>query len=126
MDTPADHTPDSIISAAEKLLASRIEAVRPLADLVAERKRLRKLLEDTEKPYGAAYAAAEAAGWTAEELRQMGAEPPTKRPAGRPRGSRSRSRSSSSSSAPSSSTHTAASAGDRASTAIGPAATTHQ
>ncbi|MFP8906181.1 hypothetical protein [Streptomyces atacamensis] len=90
MTTPADDVTSPILATAENLLSSRLEAIKPLAELIAERKRLRDLLEQTEKPYGAAYAAATAAGWTAEELRQMGAEEPTRRPQGRPKGSRTR------------------------------------
>lgn len=90
MTTPADDATAPILTTAENLLASRLETIRPLAELIAERKRLKSLLEETEKPYGAAYAAAEAAGWSPDELRQMGAEEPTRRPQGRPKGSRTR------------------------------------
>lgn len=94
MTTPSDDPTAPILTTAESMLASRLDVIRPLASLIAERKRLQNLLDDTEKPYGAAYVAAEAGGWTSAELRQMGAEAPTKRPAGRPKGSRSSARSS--------------------------------
>lgn len=79
-----------MLASAQEMLASRLEVIKPLAELVAERKRLQSLLDDTEKPYGAAYAEATAAGWSANELHQMGAEEPTRRPQGRPKGSRTR------------------------------------
>ncbi|MFF5808263.1 hypothetical protein [Streptomyces sp. NPDC012746] len=75
----------SFIETAQGLLATRLDVVRPLAQLIAERKRLQALLDDVEKNYGAAYVAAQAGGWTVDELGQMGASEPTRRPLGRPR-----------------------------------------
>ncbi|KJS61998.1 hypothetical protein VM95_11715 [Streptomyces rubellomurinus] len=63
----------------------REKAIVPLAAIMTERRRLKDLLAETEAPYGRAYAAAEAAGWSAEELSRLGAEAPTRRPKGRPR-----------------------------------------
>lgn len=63
----------------------REKAIVPLAGLMAERKRLKDQLAETEAPYGKAYAAAEAAGWSPEELSRLGAEAPARRPKGRPR-----------------------------------------
>ncbi|MFD5372099.1 hypothetical protein [Streptomyces sp. NPDC127103] len=95
MTTPADHTAGTdeqspILATAQELLATRMNVIPPLADAIAERKRLQGLINAIEKTYGAAYADAQAAGWTSEELRQMGAEEPTRRPQGRPKGARTR------------------------------------
>lgn len=76
------------LATAQDLLASRLDVVRPLAQLIAERKRIQSLLDGVEKQYGVAYVAAEAGGWSAGELAQMGATEPTRRPAGRPKKSR--------------------------------------
>ncbi|MCX5199696.1 hypothetical protein OOK31_38465 [Streptomyces sp. NBC_00249] len=92
MTTPASNRTESdeqsFIETAQSLLASRLDVVRPLAQLIAERKHLQAQLDDVDKRYGAAYATAEAGGWTAGELGQMGATEPTRRPVGRPKRSR--------------------------------------
>ncbi|MFC9298481.1 hypothetical protein ACFTWH_27965 [Streptomyces sp. NPDC057011] len=75
----------SFIETAESLLASRLNVVRPLAQIITERKNLQAQLADVERRYGAAYASAEAGGWTPGELAQMGATEPTRRPPGRPK-----------------------------------------
>ncbi|WP_326655709.1 hypothetical protein [Streptomyces sp. NBC_01750] len=95
MTTPADSatgTDDQspILATAKNLLATRMGVIPPLAEAIAERKRLQDLIDATERAYGAAYADAQAAGWTPEELRQMGADEPTRRPQGRPKGARTR------------------------------------
>ncbi|MFJ2110786.1 hypothetical protein ACIOEX_02465 [Streptomyces sp. NPDC087850] len=95
MTTPADNPPGTdaqspILATAKELLASRMSVIPPLAESIAERKRLQALLDANEKTYGANYVDATAAGWTPEELRQMGAEEPTRRPQGRPKGTRTR------------------------------------
>ncbi|MEU9079984.1 hypothetical protein AB0D22_35580 [Kitasatospora sp. NPDC048538] len=84
----ASDAANPILEQAQSLLASRIDPIRPLADLIVKHKTVSEELASVEKAYGAAYAAALAAGWTDAELRQMGAQPPTRRPAGRPKGSR--------------------------------------
>ncbi|MFD6918311.1 hypothetical protein [Streptomyces virginiae] len=78
----------SVIETAQSLLASRLDVVRPLAQIIAERKSLQAQLADVERRYGAAYASAEAGGWTTGELAQMGATEPTRRPVGRPKRAR--------------------------------------
>ncbi|MCX4808983.1 hypothetical protein OG594_46885 [Streptomyces sp. NBC_01214] len=78
----------SFIETAESLLSSRLDVVRPLAQIIAERKHLQAQLADVERRYGAAYANAEAGGWTTGELAQMGATEPTRRPPGRPKRAR--------------------------------------
>ncbi|NWF30863.1 hypothetical protein HW130_32240 [Streptomyces sp. PKU-EA00015] len=95
MTTPADNAPGTdtqspILATAQELLATRMNVIPPLADAIAERKRLQELINANEKTYGAAYSDAQAAGWTPEELRQMGAEEPTRRPQGRPKGARTK------------------------------------
>ncbi|MER7952333.1 hypothetical protein ABTY59_33570 [Streptomyces sp. NPDC096079] len=95
MTTPITETTGTddqspMLAAAQTLLASRMEVIPPLAAAIAERKRLQGLLDAAEKTYGAAYAAAQTGGWTPEELRQMGADDPTRRPQGRPKGSRTK------------------------------------
>ncbi|MBK6015928.1 hypothetical protein [Streptomyces sp. MBT53] len=90
MTTPSDDSTSPMLTTAETLLASRLDLIKPLAAANAERKRLQKLIDDAEKEYGAAYSAASAAGWSTDELRQMGADEPTRRPQGRPKGSRTR------------------------------------
>ncbi|MHC3394713.1 hypothetical protein ACLQ2E_35430 [Streptomyces lavendulocolor] len=74
-----------LLTKAQELLADRMSVIPPLAEVLAERKRLQEQIDATEKAYGSAYADAQAAGWTPEELRQLGAEEPTRRPQGRPR-----------------------------------------
>ncbi|WP_435137808.1 hypothetical protein [Actinacidiphila sp. bgisy144] len=90
MTTPTDDTSSTMMAAAENLLTSRVEAIRPVAAALAERNRIRALLHEAEKVYGAAYSAAQGAGWSTDELKQMGAEEPARRPQGRPRSSRTR------------------------------------
>ncbi|MFJ4188514.1 hypothetical protein [Kitasatospora sp. NPDC089509] len=68
-----------------EIQSDREKAIVPLAGLMAERKRLKDELAETDAPYGRAYAAAEAAGWSSEELSRLGAEVPSRRPKGRPR-----------------------------------------
>ena len=69
----------------EAALAARAEAFKPLAEIQGKRAELLRQLADLDEPYGKAYAEAEAAGWTGEELAAIGAEEPVKRPKGRPR-----------------------------------------
>lgn len=85
-DTTGPHSP--VLATAQELLATRMRVIGPLAESLAERSRLQGLVDANEKGYGAHYAEAVAAGWTPEELRQMGAEAPTRRPQGRPKGAR--------------------------------------
>lgn len=65
--------------------ASREKAFEPLAEILGKRAELQRQLAELDAPYGEAFAAAEAAGWTADELKAIGAEEPAKRPKGRPR-----------------------------------------
>ncbi|MFD7454126.1 hypothetical protein [Kitasatospora sp. NPDC059827] len=76
---------DEFLRRMREIQEGREKAIVPLAGLMAQRKRLRDQLAETEVPYGQAFAAAEAAGWSAEELSRLGAEAPVRRPKGRPR-----------------------------------------
>lgn len=69
--------------------AARERAFEPLAAILEQRAELQRQLATLDVPYAEAYVAAEAAGWTAEELKEIGVEEPVKRPKGRPRGRRS-------------------------------------
>lgn len=69
--------------------AAREKAFEPLAEILGKREELQRQLAGLDAPYAEAFVAAEAAGWTAEELKAIGAEEPAKRPKGRPRGRRS-------------------------------------
>ncbi|WP_369185427.1 hypothetical protein [Streptomyces sp. Y1] len=76
---------DEFLRRMREIQDDREKAIVPLAAIMTERRRLKDLLAETEAPYGRAYAAAEAAGWSVEELSRLGAETPTRRPKGRPR-----------------------------------------
>ncbi|MEU9998121.1 hypothetical protein [Streptomyces sp. NPDC050848] len=77
-----------ILQRMEAALAVRAEAIKPLAEIQGQRAELLRRLAALDEPYGRAYAEAEAAGWSTEELRELGAEEPKKRPKGRPRSRR--------------------------------------
>ncbi|MDD9383165.1 hypothetical protein M8Z33_42265 [Streptomyces sp. ZAF1911] len=78
---------DEILKKAEEIQAAQAaakqQAIEPLAALLAERIRLTSEHAATDIPYGEAFVAAEAAGWSASELAAIGAEEPTHRPRGR-------------------------------------------
>ncbi|WP_327286656.1 hypothetical protein [Streptomyces sp. NBC_01205] len=74
-----------ILRRMEEIQATRAAAITPLAEILAEREDLQRQLAELDEPYGRAYADAEAAGWTADELAAIGAGEPVKRPKGRPR-----------------------------------------
>ncbi|WP_345695735.1 hypothetical protein [Kitasatospora terrestris] len=71
---------DAFLRKVREIQEARDKAIRPLAAVLVERERLRTLLAETDGPYGAAYADAEAAGWRTEELAALGAEQPLRRP----------------------------------------------
>ena len=78
-------TTQAVESAARALLDDRIEAVRALAiarQAVAEK---RGELDAVERADAAAYAAAQRAGWSTEELRKVGLDEPARKAPGRPR-----------------------------------------
>lgn len=69
----------------EKLQALRAAAITPLAKIQDERAELLQRLAALDEPYGKAYVDAEVAGWSSDELAEIGIEEPLKRPKGRPR-----------------------------------------
>ena len=85
---PAMASAQEILRRMEEIQAARAEAIEPLAEILEERGELLRQVAALDEPYGRAFAAAEAAGWSATELVAMGAEEPVKRPKGRPRGKR--------------------------------------
>ncbi|MFI2077669.1 hypothetical protein [Streptomyces triculaminicus] len=78
-------TTEEIMQRGQEIHAAREAALKPLAEVLSERQRLLRELAKIDSSYGRAYADAEAAGWTPEELKALGAETPTQRPKGRPR-----------------------------------------
>ncbi|MFP8886801.1 hypothetical protein [Streptomyces mangrovi] len=74
-----------IMQRMREIQATREAAFEPLMKVLVERQELQQRLAELDEPYGQAFAAAEAAGWTKDELKALGAEEPTKRPKGRPR-----------------------------------------
>lgn len=77
-----------IMQKMREVQAGREQAFKPLADIMEQRAELRRQLAETDEPYGAAFAGAEAAGWATEELIAIGAEEPEKRPKSRTRSRR--------------------------------------
>ncbi|MFI6209173.1 hypothetical protein ACIBAI_22665 [Streptomyces sp. NPDC051041] len=74
------------------LQETREQAITPLVEILAKRSALLEELAALDASYGKAYVEAEAAGWTAGELAQLGAEEPVKRPRVRSKRSRSAAR----------------------------------
>jgi len=87
MTTPLLDT-DRIEAAARALLNDKITAVRVLAEARQKRQDAKTALTDAERGDTTAYAAALKAGWTADELKRVGLDGPTKRAPGRPRSPR--------------------------------------
>ena len=77
-----------IMQRMKEVQAAREKAFEPLAEILGQREELQRRLAELDTPYAEAFVAAEAAGWTTEELKAIGAEEPAKRPKGRPRGRR--------------------------------------
>ncbi|MGC9478831.1 hypothetical protein ACP4I1_32410 [Streptomyces sp. WG4] len=78
-----------IMQRMKAIQAAREEAIQPLLEVMAERQELQRKLAELDEPYSKAFSQAETGGWTTEELRELGAEEPAKRPKGRPRSRRS-------------------------------------
>lgn len=78
-----------IMQRMKEVQAAREKAFEPLAEILGQREDLQRQLAELDAPYAEAFVAAEAAGWTTEELKAIGAEEPAKRPKGRPRSRRS-------------------------------------
>ncbi|GGY71142.1 hypothetical protein GCM10010363_60370 [Streptomyces omiyaensis] len=79
---------NEILQRMQAALAARAEAIEPLAQIQDERAELLRQIAALDEPYGKAYADAEAAGWTVEELTELGIGEPARRPKGRPRSRR--------------------------------------
>lgn len=79
---------DRIAAAARALLDDKVTAVRTLAEARQKRENAKSALTDAERGDAAAYAAALKAGWTADELKRVGLDAPTRRTPGRPRNAR--------------------------------------
>ena len=71
---------DDILTRMRALTAAREQVIEPLAEILARRGDLLAQLAALDEPYGKAYVAAEAAGWTPQELQELGADEPVKRP----------------------------------------------
>ncbi|RJK92505.1 hypothetical protein [Vallicoccus soli] len=78
-------SPDAVADAAQRLLNDRINAVRALAEARQARNDARAQLDEAERADAAAYAAAQRAGWSTDELRKVGFDEPTRKAPGRPR-----------------------------------------
>ncbi len=79
---------DDVETAARALLDGKVAAVRDLAHARQLRNDKRAELDDAERADATAYAAAERAGWTADELRKVGLDAPNRKAPGRPRRAR--------------------------------------
>ncbi|MFJ4007982.1 hypothetical protein ACIPWL_31700 [Streptomyces sp. NPDC090023] len=77
-----------IMQRMKQVQAAREKVFEPLAEILGKREELQRQLAELDAPYADAFVAAEAAGWTTDELKAIGAEEPTKRPRGRTRGRR--------------------------------------
>ncbi|GHB76053.1 hypothetical protein GCM10010331_74920 [Streptomyces xanthochromogenes] len=80
---------DEILQKMREVQERRMAAAGPLVEVLAKRSGLLEQLAELDEPYGQAYVDAEAAGWTTEELTNLGADEPVKRPRTRPKRSRS-------------------------------------
>ena len=80
-----DIDPDTAEKTARTLLDARITAVRELAARRADLTRARDAVTAAERADTAAWSAAEKAGWTEADLRQVGFTAPGRRTPGRPR-----------------------------------------
>jgi flagellar biosynthesis/type III secretory pathway protein FliH len=82
-------SPDAAAEAAQRLLNDRVDAVRTLAKARQQRLDARAQLDEAERADAMAYAAAQRAGWSTDELRKVGFEEPERKAPGRPRRARS-------------------------------------
>lgn len=76
---------DGFEARARTLLDTRMDAVRKGARTQGALAEAREALLAAERAHADAYAAAEKAGWTTDELRKVGLDTPTRRRPGRPR-----------------------------------------
>jgi hypothetical protein len=80
---------DEILQKMREVKERQLAAARPLVEVLAQRSTLLEQLAELDEPYGKAYVDAEAAGWTAEQLANIGADEPVQRPRVRSKRSRS-------------------------------------
>lgn len=78
-------SPDAAAEAAQRLLNDRVDAVRALAKTRQQRIGARAQLDEAERADAIAYAPAQRAGWSTDELRKVGFEEPERKAPGRPR-----------------------------------------
>jgi hypothetical protein len=83
-----DTASSSVEEAARALLENRIDAVRVLAHARQNRIDKRAELDIAEREEAAAFAAAQRAGWSVDELKRVGLDQPARKAPGRPRRSR--------------------------------------
>ena len=79
---------DAVEASARQLLDGRIEAVRELARARDAVRRVEEQLAEAQRADGRAYAAAMRAGWSADELKDLGFGSPQRQAPGRPPGRR--------------------------------------
>lgn len=76
---------EDIRLAAQRLMEGRLAAIDDVASKAREVELARTTLEDAERSYAAAHKAAQEAGWSDRELRQLSLPVPGRRAPGRPR-----------------------------------------
>lgn len=83
-------TDNEVLKQARSLLNARLELITALKSSYDDEQQKRAALAEAERKTAADYAAALQAGWTPQELRQMGFRDPARARPGRPRGSSSK------------------------------------
>lgn len=76
---------EDIRHAAQQLMEGRLTAIDNVASSAREVDQARAALETAERSYAAAHKAAQDAGWSDSELRQLSLPSPSRRAPGRPR-----------------------------------------
>lgn len=76
---------EDIRLAAQKLMEGRLAAIDGVAVKAREVEQARVALENAERSYASSHKAAQDAGWSDRELRQLHLPTPTRRGPGRPR-----------------------------------------
>lgn len=76
---------EDIRLAAQQLMEGRLAAIDNAAMKAREVDDARTALDNAERSYAAAHKAAQDAGWSDRELRQLGLQVPSRRTPGRPR-----------------------------------------
>lgn len=90
MTTTARLDPAAARAAAQQLYDERMTAVDALVAATNAARDLADQLITAERAAARAYADAQRAGWTSEDLKRIGLDAPTRRPPGRPAGPRTR------------------------------------